>query len=145
MEKDTAQTIHFFTEDISFQLEDENKIRSWILAVITAEKQAVENINYIFCSDEYLLEINKKHLNHDYYTDIISFPFSKDPIEGDIFISIDRIKDNAQNLEIEFTKELARVLVHGVLHFLGFGDKSSEEILIMRSKEDKYIDLLNTL
>lgn len=142
MENQTPSKIHFFTEELDFQIADEEKYRLWILGAIARENQVAENINYIFCSDDYLLALNKEHLQHDYYTDVISFPYSTDPVEGDIFISIDRVKDNAVTLEVDFKKELSRVMIHGVLHFLGYGDKSEEEVVIMRTKEDEYLELL---
>lgn len=97
----------------------------------------------IFCSDSYLLETNKKHLNHDYYTDIITFSYQSNlVISGDLFISIDRIKENAQKFDCSFEKELERVVYHGVLHLCGYNDKSSEELRQMRSKEDFYLNLI---
>ena len=104
----------------------------------------LSNINYIFCSDDYLLTINQEHLNHDYYTDIITFDLSEkeNNIESDIFISIDRVKENAKNNHVKFHIELYRVLIHGVLHLLGFNDKNEEEKLIMREKEDACLSLL---
>lgn len=112
----------------------------WIHNVVHEEDAVLEGITYIFCTDDYLLDINQKHLNHDYYTDIISFDYSEDKnIAGDLFISIDRVKDNANSMGISFDEELKRVCVHGVLHLLGYGDKEPEEITLMRDKEDYYI------
>ncbi|MCL4107804.1 UNVERIFIED_CONTAM: hypothetical protein GTU68_027189 [Idotea baltica] len=104
---------------------------------------SLQVINYIFCSDEYLLEINQNYLKHDYYTDIISFPYSEkpSPLQGDIFISIDRVMENAKDREISFEKELLRVVSHGFLHFCGYKDKTEEEQENMRRKEEEMMQL----
>uniref|UniRef100_UPI0040480F0A rRNA maturation RNase YbeY n=1 Tax=Roseivirga sp. TaxID=1964215 RepID=UPI0040480F0A len=136
--------INFFQEEITFQLKEESLITDWLQTVATAEHQSIEEINYIFCNDEYLLSINREYLNHDYYTDIITFDNrdnKHDSIEADIFISIDRVKENAQTLQVAFDKELSRVMVHGLLHLLGYHDKSEEEISQMREKEEAYLSL----
>ena len=134
--------INFFFEEIeNFNL---NKTTVKWLKNNTLSLLAAFEINYIFCSDEYLLEVNKEYLNHDYYTDIITFNNSDDNsviVESDIFISIDRVKDHASERSISFDKELCRVLIHGVLHLAGFNDKSSEEQLVMTQMEDKYLAL----
>lgn len=134
--------IHFFAEEIETPAFDQDSFRSWLEKVAKTEDRAVENISYVFCSDDYLLEINKEHLNHDYYTDIITFPLNDDPIVSDIYISVDRVKENAQNFDVPFEKELKRVLVHGLLHMLGYNDKDDEQQSIMRAKEDLYIGLI---
>jgi len=100
----------------------------------------IDTISVIFCSDDYLLSVNKEYLNHDYYTDIITFDYSVDTeISGDLFISIDRVKENSTEFNVPFLNELHRVLVHGVLHLCGYGDKSPVEETLMRSKEDFYL------
>jgi probable rRNA maturation factor len=136
--------ISFFVEDIEFSLTNESEISSWLSKVIENEDYKLSELNYIFCTDEYLLGINLEYLNHDTYTDIITFDNSEDDdlIEGDIFISIERVRENANLFNVEFSNELYRVLVHGVLHLCGYHDKSNEESLLMRQKEDYYIQLL---
>ncbi len=134
-----SNTINFFSEDIEFSLDNPAETISWLESVCNKENKPLEALSIIFCSDAYLLNINQEHLNHDFYTDVISFPYSTDKVEGDIFISIDRVRENAQNLDVSFTKELNRVMVHGLLHFLGYKDKTDEEITVMRRKEDYYL------
>lgn len=134
--------INFFTET-EFELQDQDFYRDWIYACVDKEQAKIGNVNLIFCDDEYLLEINKNHLQHDYYTDIISFDYSdENEINGDIFISIDRVSDHSFEYETTFDKELARVMIHGFLHLLGYNDQTEEEQKIMRQKEDEYIDFL---
>ncbi len=105
------------------------------------EKTRLEQLQYIFCSDEYLLEINKQHLNHNYYTDIITFDLSETPdaVTGEIYISIDRVKDNAQTYKVSFKQELLRVIFHGALHLCGYKDKTEKDQALMRKAEDKYL------
>ena len=134
--------IFFHEEDVKCPLENEEKIKKILINYIEKEGNQCEIINYVFCSDEYLLDLNKQYLKHDYYTDILSFQMGDQPIQGDIFISIDRVKDNAISLDIPFTDELYRVISHGVLHFLGYKDKTAQEQRIMRQKEDELIKLL---
>ncbi len=136
--------IHYFTEEIDFHISNQNVISQWVSDTIDIHNSQIVEINYIFCSDQYLLEINKKHLNHDYYTDIITFDNSEQSgnIESDIFISIDRVQENANEQSTEFEQELHRVMIHGVLHLLGFKDKSEEEKQVMREKEDACLSLL---
>jgi probable rRNA maturation factor len=135
--------ISFFVEDIEFSLPNESKVSSWLSKVIENEDYKLFELNYIFCTDEYLLGINLQYLNHDTFTDIITFDNSEedDLIEGDIFISIERVRENAHLFNVEFINELLRVLVHGVLHLCGYHDKSTKESLVMRQKEDYYIQL----
>jgi len=137
-----SNLIQFYSEDTDFILEEVQRLTAAILEVVKKEAITIEAISYIFCSDSYLLEMNKKHLNHDYYTDVISFPYSTDPIEGDIFISVDRVRENAKNLSVDFIQELHRVMLHGLLHFIGYGDKTEEDTLKMRAKENEYLLLL---
>lgn len=137
-------SIQFFSEETAFTLDSQDIISNWIVEVASLQNYQVGDLNYIFCSDDYLLEINKEHLNHDYYTDIITFDQSEEDglIEADIFISVDRVKDNAEKLGVDFPKELYRVIIHGLLHLLGFGDKTEAEKTEMREKEDACISLL---
>ncbi|HEV7348763.1 rRNA maturation RNase YbeY [Telluribacter sp.] len=139
--------IHFFKEDVSFKVPSPVKTKQWLKAVVRAEGQHLNHLNYIFCSDEYLLNVNRQYLEHDYYTDIITFDTSdeEEVVEGDIFVSIDRIKENAQTLNKTFEEEFRRVLVHGVLHLLGFDDTTEEKKVEMRKKEDDYLQILKEL
>ncbi len=134
--------INFFNEEIDFSLDNEFKIKDWISKSIITEKCTLGDLNFIFTSDQHLLQINKDYLDHDFYTDIITFDYREsDTISGDIFISIDRVTANAKGLSNLFSNELHRVLIHGVLHILGYKDKSAEEETLMRSKEDFYLSL----
>jgi rRNA maturation RNase YbeY len=139
--------VNFFSEDTDFKLKNSPKYEHWITGIIEKENAKLDNINYIFCNDAYLLGINQQYLNHDYYTDIISFPLSEkpDPLSGDIFISIDMVKENALKNKVVFHEELLRVMAHGVLHFLGYNDKTEEESASMRKKEDEKISIFQTL
>ena len=133
--------IQYFFENVEEISLPEN-CSEWIKKLILNEEKKVGNINYIFCDDEYLLKVNQDFLNHDYYTDIITFDYVKGKtISGDIFISLPRISENASTLSSSFEKELLRVLAHGVLHLCGYKDKSDEEEKKMRAKEDFYINL----
>ena len=137
-------TVYFHKEDTDFQITRGKSYVSWIKEVIILEKFLIGNLNFIFCSDSYLLKINKEHLNHNTFTDIITFNYNVDKlIAGDIFISIDRIKENSSSLKVPFDTELKRVIIHGVLHLIGYNDKTAEEVEIMRAKEDFYITLFN--
>lgn len=136
--------IQFFTEEIDFTLTNPSRISNWLLEISNNHQKQVETINYIFCSDEHLLSINQEYLDHDYYTDIITFDNSTEEsmILSDIFISIDRVRENASNQKIPFHDELHRVLAHGLLHLLGFKDKEDDEQTLMRQKEDTCLSLL---
>jgi len=133
--------IHFFEEDILFKLKNKTKIRQWITGTIQAEGYRLQELNFIFCSDAYLLQINQQYLNHDTYTDIITFDNSEieKVIVGDIFISIERIRENASKFNVPEENELHRVIIHGVLHLLGYKDKTAESKNLMTSMEDKYL------
>ncbi len=133
--------IRYFTEDITFQLKDKRKVSKWVKETVESESFKLGDINYIFCSDEYLLNVNKQYLNHNYYTDIITFDNTEDEnkISGDIFVSIDRVKENAMNHNFEFDEELRRVLIHGILHLCGYKDKTSKQKKEMRNKENFYL------
>ncbi len=133
--------IRFFKEDTSFELPEKQKVKAWIKSIATQESKHIGELSYIFCSDEYLLLVNREYLNHDYYTDIITFDNAEadGQIEGDIFVSIDRVQDNADTLQVPFETELRRVLAHGVLHLCGYKDKTPDEEQVMRIKENFYI------
>jgi probable rRNA maturation factor len=133
--------IQFFIEDVDFKVPHPRQTKSWLQSIIKAEGFTLNQLNYIFCSDEYLLNVNRQYLDHDFYTDIITFDNSEDEgrIEGDIFISIDRVRDNAQELNKSFEEELRRVLAHGILHLVGYDDIDDDQELEMRDKEDFYL------
>lgn len=129
----------FYESD--FELKDAQIWIDWITESMKNEGKSIEELNYIFCDDEYLLEINRQYLDHDYYTDVIGFDNSYDDIlTGDIFISEERIADNAKENNVSFENELARVMIHGILHFAGYPDKGEEEKRIMTEKEDFYLN-----
>jgi rRNA maturation RNase YbeY len=135
--------INFYSEN-EFILEETDRYAKWIEQVIASEKMKLEEINYIFCDDEYLLKLNVKFLDHDTYTDIISFNNSVGRIlEGDIFISTERVEENAVTFNVDFKEELRRVLSHGILHLCGYNDKTEEESLIMRDKEEEKMKLFH--
>jgi len=137
------KNINFFTEKIKFTLQHKTKLRNWISTTINQNNTKLISINYIFSSDELLLEVNKEYLNHDTFTDIITFDLSteENQIEADIYISIERIKENAAKWNSTFCDELHRVMIHGVLHLLGYSDKSEGEKQEMRLKENHYLAL----
>ena len=138
--------IRFFTEDVKFNLPKKLLLKKWLKSVIEDYQKKVGDINFIFASDEYLYDLNIKYLNHDYYTDVITFSYNEgNKISGDIYISIDRVKDNAKKYSVDFFDELHRVMVHGVLHLLGYEDDTEEKKLTMRSKEDFYLQQLKNL
>jgi rRNA maturation RNase YbeY len=132
--------IQFCSEDITFSLKEKLKHKAWLNEVAKQEGKKILELSYVFCSDDYLLKINQEYLNHDTLTDIVTFDNSEDPkkIEGDIFISIDRIRENGEKLGTSET-ELERVMVHGLLHLLGYKDKKKEDKALMTQKEDFYI------
>lgn len=135
--------ISFFQEDIKFDLPDADGTVSWINSVLEAENTSAVYLNFIFCSDEYLHNINVEYLDHDTLTDIITFNNSEDvgKIEGDIFISVDRVNENSQSFETSFDRELHRVIIHGVLHLIGYNDKTDLQKIEMRKKEDACLSL----
>lgn len=136
--------IRFFNEDVPYKLPQKQVIRQWLKQQAEAEGYSVGDLNYMFCSDEHVLQVNRDYLQHDYYTDIITFDMSEeeDKIEGDIFISVDRVVDNANKLAVPAEQEMRRVLAHGLLHLCGYGDKTDEEAAQMRHKEDEWISRL---
>ena len=133
-----------FNYELDFQLEDETTYSDWLSKVISSEIKNEGEINYIFCDDEYLLEINQQYLNHDTLTDIISFDYSiGNELHGDIFISIDRVRENAVDFNVSFDEELKRVMVHGVLHYCGYKDKSDKDEALMRQKEEEKMTMFH--
>ena len=136
-------SVNFFFEDTPEFSLDHGLLHEWLNHVIESEGQTLHELNYILCSDEYLYNINVEYLNHDYYTDVITFDNSetKDQIEGDIFISIDRVKENAVAASTSLHNELQRIIVHGLLHLLGYNDKTPEEKSAMTEKENAYLSL----
>ncbi len=139
-------TMCFYNEDVSYRLFYKEKIRLWLLAVIEQEKKQAGDISFIFCSDEYLLEINRQYLSADYLTDVITFDFTEENyISGDIFISVDRVKENAKQYKQKCYQEMLRVILHGVLHLCGYKDKSDKEEKQMREKEDYYLQKFESI
>jgi probable rRNA maturation factor len=135
--------IRFFSEEIDFKLPNPRKTSHWVKFTAEKERVSVNSIQFIFCSDGYLAEINKDYLNHNELTDIITFEYPGQGAEGtsDVFISIERVKENASNLDIPFEEELHRVIIHGVLHLAGYKDKTKAEKARMREKEEAYLSL----
>ncbi|OAQ38381.1 rRNA maturation factor [Pedobacter psychrophilus] len=136
--------INFFNEDSNFKLKQINLTRNWINNTIESENYSLKSINFIFCSDQYLLKINQQYLHHDTFTDIITFDNSeiKKQIESDIFISIERVKENAKSYKVKLYTELHRIMIHGTLHLLGYKDKSPKQKELMTAKENSYLSKL---
>ncbi|MEE1897265.1 rRNA maturation RNase YbeY [Flavobacterium rakeshii] len=133
-----------FNYETDFELENETLYEEWVSKIIDSEDKTEGEINYIFCDDEYLLQKNIEFLNHDTLTDIISFDYTMgNLISGDIFISVERVKDNAADFNTEFIEELKRVMAHGILHYCGYKDKTEEDSALMRDKENQKINLFN--
>lgn len=134
------QPIGFLYDDVAFDLPDEQGLREWLLAAAEAEGKSVAEVNYIFCSDEDLRDINVQFLHHDYYTDIITFDYSEGgKLRGEVYISVERVAENARTHGVPSRHELCRVLLHGILHMAGYGDKTPEQEALMRQKEDFYL------
>jgi len=132
-----------FNYQTKFDLKREDELNKWICNTIIAEGFVLGEVGYVFCKDDYLHEINLKYLQHDTYTDVISFDYSVGKrLHGEIYISIDRIVDNARSLNLSADDELHRVMIHGILHYCGYNDKTEDEAQIMRAKEDYYLDVL---
>jgi probable rRNA maturation factor len=131
-----------FNYETDFELDNETLYSDWISAVISSESKKEGEINYIFCDDEYLHKINVDYLNHDDLTDIISFDYSVgNELHGDIFVSVERVRENAGDFDVSFDEEMKRVMAHGILHYVGYKDKSDEDSQIMRNKENEKIAL----
>ena len=136
-------SIFFISEDVSFDLDHKESFQAWLQKVVSMEEKVIGEISYVFCSDNYLHKINLEYLGHDTYTDIITFDYCVgNVINSDIFISIERVKENGIKFHASFQNELSRVMVHGVLHLLGYSDKSHRDKEVMRAKEDFYLSLL---
>lgn len=138
--------IRFSVRSGEFKLEEAPKVRQWVAEVVKKRGKSVGNINYLFCDDEYLLEVNRRYLNHDTYTDIITFDYvAGGLVSGDIMISTERVGENAVKFGVPFGQELHRVIIHGVLHLLGQGDKSEDEAREMRRQEEEALGVWNTM
>ena len=138
--------VSYFTQDTAFRFKEKRITSRWLKAVAESEGKKIGDISVIFCSDNYLLDINKKYLKHDYFTDIITFNYCEgDKLSGDLFISVDSVRANAEFYETEFPVELRRVIVHGLLHLMGYDDHKDEDITQMRAKENACLQLRETL
>ncbi|XVJ67302.1 MAG: rRNA maturation RNase YbeY [Lacibacter sp.] len=138
-----SNRIRFFFNDVQVNLKNRGQLKLFVNSLFRREKQAVDYLNIIFCTDEALLQINKDFLNHNYYTDIITFHYAlaDKPIQAELYISVDRVRENATNLGTTIYSELHRVVFHGCLHLCGYGDKTSQHIKEMREREDYYLRL----
>ena len=138
--------VHFHNEEVSFSFNNKREVSLWLKSVVSSFQKELGVINIIFCNDQYLLKVNQTYLNHDYFTDIITFNYNENNlISGDLFISIDRVKENAINQKMEFNVEIHRVIVHGVLHLCGLNDQSKQEKEIMRGRENLFLQKLSFL
>jgi len=143
MGRKQAHSVHFYFEKVGLTLKERGKLKCFINSLIAKEKKNLNNLNYIFCNDNALLEINRKYLNHNFYTDVISFDLSssRKEILADIYISVDRIRENAKSFKITMEEELHRVMLHGLLHLCGYNDKTEVQRKLIREKEDFYLNL----
>ena len=133
-----------FNYELDFKLDDEQLFSDWLSKVIISENKHEGEINYIFCDDNYLVEINQQYLDHDTLTDIISFDYSVgNELHGDVFISVERVVENAEDFNVTFEEELRRVLVHGILHYCGYKDKNEEDENLMRLKEEEKMKMFH--
>lgn len=138
--------VTYFFEDTDFKLKNKTKIKKWLKLVAESEVFSLGAVSVIFCSDNYILDINQRFLQHDYFTDIITFDYSEgEKISGDLFISVDSVRENSIEYGTEFEEELHRVIVHGILHLIGYDDHTDEDIMTMRSKENYYLSLYDLL
>lgn len=138
--------VSYFFENTDFMLKGKTRIKQWLKLVAESEIFTLGNVSVIFCSDNYILDINQRYLQHDYFTDIITFDYTEGTkISGDLFISVDSVRENSIEYGTEFEDELHRVIVHGILHLIGYDDHSEEDIKVMRAKEDYYLSLLELL
>lgn len=132
--------INFFSEKIAFKPKQSLKLKAWIKSVASEEGYQVGTLNYVFCDDDYIIETNRQYLQHDYYTDIITFDYTeKNEISGDLVVSLDTVRSNAEKLGVDFNGELCRVIIHGILHLCGYKDKTDEEEKQMRALEDHHL------
>ncbi|HHM20967.1 MAG TPA: rRNA maturation RNase YbeY, partial [Bacteroidetes bacterium] len=144
-EEEACREITFSSKEIAFDLANEKATGQWIEKIIEREDKQLHSLNFIFCSDNYLHTLNVEYLGHDSLTDIITFPYATSPaIEADVFISIDRVRENARVYDVPFDEELARVMAHGVLHLCGYDDKTPAEKKQMRQKEDEALNIRNS-
>jgi len=143
-EEEPTLPVNLYCEDVALPtlLPDINTLTSWIEQLAREEGVQLQEISIVFCSDDYLLQVNQEYLQHDYYTDVITFQLTEGVLHGDIFISLDRVADNATELEVPFDYELLRVIIHGVLHLAGYRDKTADQEVEMRMKENYYLELL---
>lgn len=133
-----------FHYETNFQLDNEETFTMWLNDIVSSEQFLMGDVNFIFCDDEYLFKVNQEYLNHDTYTDIITFDYSEGKIlHGDVFISIERVKENALSFQVSFQNELLRVMSHGILHLSGYKDKSDDDVRLMRMKEDEKIAMFH--
>ena len=138
--------VNYYFEDTAFKLKAKTKIKNWLKLVAESEVYTLGNVSVIFCSDNYILDINQRFLQHDYFTDIITFDYSEgSKISGDLYISVDSVKENSIEYGTDFENELHRVIVHGILHLIGYDDHTDEDVRIMRSKENYYLSLYDLL
>jgi probable rRNA maturation factor len=139
-------SIQFHTIEVKYSLKNKRLIKQWINEAISQEKRHPGDINIIFCSDAYLLQMNNDYLQHDYYTDIITFDYSEDGVlNGDLFISIDRVKENARNVEAKLQNEMQRVIIHGIMHLCGYKDKKKSDKELMTKMENIYLRKLENI
>lgn len=139
-------SVFFSNGDIDFSVGDEELVKKWIAEIVTRHQKKLGKINYLFCSDQMVYDMNVRFLNHDTYTDIITFDYVVgNQVSGDIIISVDRVGENAKTLSTSFDDELHRVIIHGVLHLLGFKDKTPEEAAMMRNKENESLQILDSM
>lgn len=139
--------IHFFSEDIDFVLKQKGVIRNWLTNAAKEEEFGIDELSFVFCNDDYLLSVNQEFLDHDTYTDIVTFDHSEKEgrLAGDIFISVDRVRENAKTYGVSESEELHRVMIHGILHLCGYLDKKSEDKKLMTQMEDHYLDILRSI
>ncbi len=136
-------SVNFYYEDVKDLHLEKRKLKSWFTATIGQEKMKTGDLSFVFCSDDYLLEINRQYLDHDYFTDIITFDYVENElVSGDILISVDRVQENASDFGVSFEQELNRIMIHGVLHLCGYKDKEPTDKDIMTQKEDYYLSKL---
>lgn len=138
--------ISYYFQDTDFKFRDRRKTNEWLKLAAESEIRRIGNISIIFCSDNYVLDINQKYLQHDYFTDIITFDYCEgDRLSGDLFISVDSVRENSVEFGTEFKDELSRVIIHGLLHLVGYDDHTEKDIKLMRSKENYYLSLRELL
>jgi probable rRNA maturation factor len=143
MGRKQLHSVHFYFEKVGLTLKERGKLKVFINSLIAKEKKNLNNLNYIFCNDNALLKINRKYLDHNFYTDVITFDLSssREEILADIYISVDRIRENAKSLKLSLKEELHRVMLHGLLHLCGYNDKTEVQRKLIRKKEDFYLNL----